>query len=86
MSNDRLREVLERTDASAEHVEAALRINTQARLRALKQSFFALSALALIAVIPYVRTRRGNPGKRWHDEVKGSSAREQPFSVPTMTP
>lgn len=86
VSNDRLREVLERTDASAEHVEAALRINTQARLRALKQSFFALSALALIAVIPYVRTRRGNPGKRWHDEVKGSSAREQPFSVPPMTP
>lgn len=86
VSNDRLREVLERTNASAAHIDEALRINTQARLRALKQSFLALSMLALVALVPYVRARGGKPRQRSHDKESGSSAHEEPFSGPPMTP
>jgi Na+/melibiose symporter-like transporter len=52
VSNDHLRQKLEGTTATPEQVAEALRINTQARLRALKVSFFALAALALLAFIP----------------------------------
>lgn len=58
VSNDRLRDVLVRTNATARHIDEAVRINTQARLQALKSSFFALSLLALIAVIPYARVHK----------------------------
>ncbi len=57
VSNDHLRETLERTTATPEQVSEALRINTQARLRALKVSFFALAALALLAFIPRAGVR-----------------------------
>lgn len=52
VSNDQLLQVLERTAATPEQAAEAVRINTQARLRALKISFFALAALALLAFIP----------------------------------
>ncbi len=87
VSNDRLREVLEHSYASAEHIDEAVRINTQARLRALKSSFFALSMLALIAVIPYARSRDGTPSERpWRDEARRAGAPEQPLSGPSMSP
>ncbi|HEY8521523.1 MAG TPA: MFS transporter [Gammaproteobacteria bacterium] len=52
VSNDRLRAVLARTAATPEQVEEAVRINTAARLRALKLSFFALALFAAIAFLP----------------------------------
>jgi len=55
VSNDLLRQRLEDALATPEQVSEAIRINTQARLRALKASFFALAGLALIAFIPNVR-------------------------------
>jgi MFS family permease len=55
VSNDHLREVLERSAASAEHVAEAVRINTQARLYALRVSFFALAGLASLAFIASMR-------------------------------
>lgn len=55
VSNDQLRQVLERSNIAAEYVDEAVRINTQARLRALKTSFFALAVLALLAAIPCAR-------------------------------
>lgn len=55
VSNDHLRQALERSNIAPEYVDEAVRINTQARLRALKTSFFALAVLALLAVIPYAR-------------------------------
>jgi MFS family permease len=84
VSNDHLREVLEGRLASAESIDEAVRINTEARLRALKSSFFALSLLALIAVIPYARSR-GTPNERsWSDEAR--RVQEQPLSGPSMSP
>jgi hypothetical protein len=43
---------LERTTATPEHVAEAVRLNTDARLLALKVSIFALAGLALLAYFP----------------------------------
>jgi hypothetical protein len=52
ISNDELRTALSRTNATSEQVDAAVRIHTEARLRALKLSFFSVSVLALLALFP----------------------------------
>ena len=52
VSNDQLLETLGNTTASAEQVEEAVRINVEARLRALKASFLILAGIALLAVFP----------------------------------
>jgi hypothetical protein len=52
VANDQLRETLAATSASADEIDAAVRINTDARLRALKLSFLILSLLALLAIVP----------------------------------
>jgi predicted MFS family arabinose efflux permease len=52
ISNDHLRRVLERTTATPEQVTEAVRLNTDARLLALKVSIFALAGLALLAYFP----------------------------------
>jgi MFS family permease len=52
ISNDQLRETLAQTPATPEQVSEAARINTDARLLALKVSIFALSGLALLAFFP----------------------------------
>jgi MFS family permease len=52
ISNDQLRRTLARTEAAPEHVDEAVRLNTEARLLALKVSFFALAGLALLAYFP----------------------------------
>lgn len=52
VSNERLRESLSRTPATAVQVEEAIRINTEGRLHALRICFFALAALAGLAVFP----------------------------------
>ncbi len=63
VSNDHLRQVLERSTASAEHVAEAVRINTQARLYALKASFFFLAGVALLAfIVSFGAVRRASKG------------------------
>lgn len=52
ISNDRLREALERTTATPAQVEEAIRINTQGRLHALRVCFLILAALAAFAFFP----------------------------------
>ena len=52
LSNDRLEERLKRTTATPEQVAEAVRINTEARLQALKIAFFILAGVALLAVFP----------------------------------
>ena len=47
-----LRETLASTTATPEQVSEAARINTEARLLALKVSIFALAGLALLAFFP----------------------------------
>jgi MFS family permease len=72
VSNDRLQRVLADTTATPEDVADAVRINTNARLLALKATFFTLAGCALLAFFPagalpgYVR----DPAKRGAASVK----------------
>jgi MFS family permease len=52
ISNDKLRARLSLTTATPDEVDEALRINTQARLNALRLCFFTLAGVALLAVFP----------------------------------
>jgi len=52
ITNDQLRSMLEKSPAAPEHVDEAVRINTEERLVALKVSFLALAGLALLAILP----------------------------------
>src|SRR5690606_30290841 len=52
IGNDQLRQRLGSTTATAEQVEEAVRVNTDARLVALKVGFFTLAGLALLAFFP----------------------------------
>jgi MFS family permease len=52
ISNDQLRSSLARLSADADSVAEAVRINTDARLLALKVSFFTLAGLSLLAYFP----------------------------------
>lgn len=63
VSNDHLRSVMERTTASPQQVEAAVQVNTEARLRALKIGLLIMAALALLAVFPAGRLPNYLPGE-----------------------
>ena len=52
VSNDRLKDVMAGTTATQMQVDEAVRINTDARLRALKLSFLLLAGVALMAIVP----------------------------------
>jgi MFS family permease len=52
ISNDRLVASMARTTATPEQVEAASQVNADARLRALKLTFWLLSLLALLMIVP----------------------------------
>jgi predicted MFS family arabinose efflux permease len=52
VSNDRLRTVMEGTTASPAQIAEAVRVNTDARLRALKLGLLIMAGLALITIIP----------------------------------
>ena len=51
VSNDQLRSVMEKTTARPQRVQEALRVNTEARLRALKIGLLFMAGLPLLAVI-----------------------------------
>ena len=63
VSNDRLREVMQRTTATPQQVEEAVRVNTEARLRALKIGLLIMAGLALITIIPAGRLPNYVPGE-----------------------
>ena len=52
VGNDRLRQSLALTTATREQIDEAVRINTGARLLALKLTLFTLAGLALLAYFP----------------------------------
>ena len=52
VSNDRLQSVMERTTATPAQIAEAVRVNTDARLRALKIGLLIMAGLALLAIIP----------------------------------
>jgi MFS family permease len=63
VSNDRLRSVMENTTATPEQVEEAVRVNTEARLRALKIGLLIMAALALLSIIPAGQLPNYLPGE-----------------------
>ena len=52
ISNDHLVEALADTPATTEHIKEAVRINSEARLRALRLSLFFLASMAFLVIIP----------------------------------
>jgi MFS family permease len=74
ISNDQLLNALARTSATPEQVIEAVRINIDARLVALKVSFFTLAGLALLAFFPAA----GLPGYvRGEIPASGPASRER---------
>jgi MFS family permease len=64
ISNDQLETVLTgNTDATPEQIDAAVAINVEARLRALKASFLILAAFAALAIIPALGLPDYQPGE-----------------------
>lgn len=57
ISNDRLQQVLEQSPLTPEHIANAVQINTDARLLALKLSFFGLAGLTFLGFLPMARAR-----------------------------
>ena len=77
VSNDRLLEMMSRTTATPDEVEAALLVNADARLRALKLTFLLLTGLGLLALVPAGLARlqaRGGSGLITADSVSNSIA------------
>jgi len=63
VSNDRLQAVMERTTATPTQIAEAVRVNTDARLRALKLGLLVMAGLALITIIPAGRLPNYRPGE-----------------------
>lgn len=61
VSNADLEEVLARTDATPEQVSAAVQLNEEERLRALKLGLLVLAGLSAVAVVPASRLPRYTP-------------------------
>jgi hypothetical protein len=55
VSNDRLRDIMARTTATPGQVEEAVRVNTEARLRALKIGLLIMACLAFVTIFPASR-------------------------------
>ena len=63
VSNDRLLSIMERTGAAPEQVAEAVRVNTEARLQALKIGLLIMAAVAALAIIPASRLPGYRPGE-----------------------
>jgi MFS family permease len=63
ISNDRLQSVLASTTATPEQVAEAVRVNTEARLRALKIGLLIMAGLALLTIIPAGKLPDYRPGE-----------------------
>jgi predicted MFS family arabinose efflux permease len=63
VSNDQLRTIMQGTTATPQQVDEAVRVNTEARLRALKIGLLILAGLALITIIPASRLPNYIPGE-----------------------
>jgi MFS family permease len=63
ISNDRLLTVMQATTATPEQVEEAVRINTEARLRALKMGLLIMACVALLSIAPASRLPDYRPGE-----------------------
>jgi predicted MFS family arabinose efflux permease len=75
VSNERLRSVMETTTAAPQQIEEAVRVNTEARLRALKIGLLLMAGLALLAVIPAGQLPNYRPGEVPSDDAPGKRVR-----------
>jgi len=82
VSNERLQTALERTNIPPAKIKEAVRINEEARLRALKIGLLIMAALSLLAIFPAGRLPDYKPGEipanppppkpKREDELKGA--------------
>jgi len=63
ISNDHLQTVLAGTSATPAQVAEAVRVNTEARLRALKIGLLVMAGLAFLTIIPASRLLDYRPGE-----------------------
>lgn len=75
VSNDRLQEILAGTDASPAQVDAAVAINEEARLRALRLGLLVLAGISALAVVPASRLPDYRPGEVPESVATGAPAR-----------
>jgi MFS family permease len=75
VSNDRLQAVLADTTASPAQIAEAVRVNTEARLRALKIGLLIMAGLALLSIIPAGRLPNYRPGEIPSEETAGERGR-----------
>lgn len=62
VSNERFAAIMANTNATPEQKAEAIRVNTEARLRALKIGLLMMSGLAILTIIPAGRLPRYRPG------------------------
>jgi len=77
VTNDHLKDVLSATTATPEQVDAAVALNEEARLRALKISLLALASIALLAIVPAGRMPNYRPGDLPVELSSGRPASEE---------
>ncbi|MGO4104275.1 MFS transporter [Leifsonia sp. YAF41] len=77
VTNDHLEDVLSTTNATPEQVDAAVALNEEARLRALKISLLALASIAVLAIIPAGRMPNYRPGDLPAELSSGHPASEE---------
>ena len=63
VSNERLEEILAGTDATPAQVDAAVAVNEEARLRALRLGLLVLAGISAIAIVPASRLPDYRPGE-----------------------
>jgi len=63
VSNERLRGIMQRTTAAPQQIDEAMRINTEARLRALKIGLLTMAGLALLSIVAAGRLPDYKPGE-----------------------
>lgn len=63
VSNDRLLAVMQRTTATPEQVREAVRVNTEARLNALKIGLLLMAGVAMLTIVPASRLPNYRPGE-----------------------
>jgi MFS family permease len=63
VSNDQFETIIANTDASDEQKAEAIRVNTEARLSALKIGLLIMSGLAILTIIPAGRLPQYRPGE-----------------------
>jgi MFS family permease len=83
VSNDQLEAALSDTTATPEQVDEAVRINTEARLRALKLAFLVLAGVALLAIIPASGLPGYTPGDISLAEPETTPERREATVVPS---